>query len=62
MLWQRWVGRFLQVGAVVGAMLTLVEWVSRGGAHVRAGRILLGAAIAGAIGATISTRASRLSH
>ena len=60
MLWQRWVGRFLQVSAVIGAMLTLVEWVSYGGAHVRAGRILLGAAIVGAVGATIATRRSQL--
>ena len=53
MLWQRWVGRFLQVGAAIGTMLTLVEWVSRGGTHVRAGRILLGAAIAG-VGLTLN--------
>ena len=59
MPWQRWVGRFLQVGAVLGAMLTLVEWVSRGGAHVRAGRILLESVVAGAIGATIATRGYR---
>ena len=59
MLWQRWVGRFLQVGAVIGAMVTLVEWVTRGGAHVRAGRILIESAIAGAIGATIATRGHR---
>lgn len=59
MFWQRWVGRFLQVGAVIGAMLTLVEWVALGATHVRPGRILLGSAIAGAIGATIATRGSR---
>jgi hypothetical protein len=58
MLWQRWVGRFLQVGAAIGTMLTLVEWVSRGGTHVRAGHILLGAAIAGVVGATVATRRS----
>ena len=55
MLWQRWVGRFLQVGAIIGAMLTLVEWATIGAAHVRPGRIVLGSAIAGAIGATIAT-------
>ncbi|AMY11171.1 hypothetical protein LuPra_04418 [Luteitalea pratensis] len=59
MPWQRWVGRFLQVAAVIGTLLTLVEWASRGGAHVRAGRILIESAVAGAIGATIATRGHR---
>jgi hypothetical protein len=59
MIWQRWVGRFLQVGSIIGAMLTLVEWVTLGATHVRAGRILLGSALAGAIAATIATRAPR---
>jgi len=59
MIWQRWVGRFLQVAAIIGAMLTLVEWVTLGATRVRPGRILLGSAIAGAIGATIATRGPR---
>ena len=59
MLWQHWVGRFLQVGAIIGATLTLVEWVALGAAHIRPGRILLGSAIAGAIGATLATRGAR---
>jgi hypothetical protein len=59
MQWQRWVGRFLQVGAIIGAMLTLVEWVTLGAAHIRAARILLGSAIAGAIAATIAARGPR---
>ena len=60
MLWQRWVGRFLQVGAIIGAMLTIVEWAALGATHVRPGRILTGSAIAGAIAATIATRRTRL--
>jgi hypothetical protein len=56
---QRWVGRCLQVAAVIGAMLTLAEWAARGAAHVRPGRIVLGSAIAGAIAATVATRRSR---
>ena len=56
MLRQFWVGRFLQTAAAVGAMLTLVEWLRRGGAHVRVGYIVTWSAIAAAIAATIALR------
>ncbi|WP_396625207.1 hypothetical protein [Luteitalea sp.] len=56
MLWQFFVGRFLQAAAGVGALLTVVDWVRLGGEHVRGGRILLWSAIAGLVAAAVATR------
>ncbi len=59
MLWQFWVGRFLQASAGVGAVLTLVDWYRLGGDHIRLGRILLWSLTAGAVAASIATRRLR---
>ena len=56
MLWQFFVGRFLQAAAGVGGVLTLLDWVRFGGAHVRVGRIVLWSAIAGLVAAVVTTR------
>lgn len=59
MLWQFFVGRFLQAVAGVGALLTVVDWYRFGGAHVRVGRIVLWSAIAGLVAAAVATRTLR---
>lgn len=56
MLWQFWLGRFLQAAAGVGILLTLVEWVRLGSTQLRVGRILLWSAVAGVVAATVATR------
>ncbi|HTV03229.1 MAG TPA: hypothetical protein VMF13_21955 [Luteitalea sp.] len=56
MLWQFWLGRFLQSAAAIGALLTLVEWLRRGGSQIRVGYIVTWSAVAGAIAATIALR------
>lgn len=55
MLWQFFLGRFLQVVAGVGALLTVVDWLRFGGAHVRIGRTLVWSVVAGAVVAGIAT-------
>ena len=60
-IWQFWLGRFLQSAAAIGALLTLVEWVRRGGAGVRVGYIVLWSAVAGAVAATMALRRLRRS-
>ncbi len=59
MLWQFWIGRFLQVVAGMGVLLTLVDWYRLGGAHVRVGRIVAWSLVAGAIAATVAARRLR---
>lgn len=59
MLWQFWIGRFLQVVAGMGALLTLVDWYRLGGAGVRVGRIVAWSLVAGAIAATVAVRRLR---
>lgn len=61
MLWQFFLGRFLQMAAAVGAVLTVVDWLRLGGPHVRAGRILAWSAMLGAAAASVAVwRARRL--
>jgi len=55
MLWQFFVGRFLQVAAGIGVLLTLADWVRFGGAHVRVGRTVGWSLAAGALAAAIAT-------
>lgn len=55
MVWQFFVGRFLQSAAGVGGVLTLVDWVRLGGAQVRVGRIVLWSVIAGLAAAGLAT-------
>ena len=55
MLWQFVVGRFLQAAAGVGALLTVVDWLRFGGAHVRVGRTLAWSLVAGALAAAVAT-------
>ena len=55
MLWQFWVGRFLQAVAGVGALLTLVDWIRLGSAQIRVGHIVVWSIVGGALAASIST-------
>lgn len=59
MLWQFWLGRFLQAAAGIGALLTVVDWARLGGTQLRVGRILLWSVVAGAVAATLATRTVR---
>ena len=55
MVWQFFLGRFLQSAAGVGGVLTLVDWVRLGGADVRVGRIVLWSVVAGLVAAAVAT-------
>lgn len=55
MLWQFFLGRFLQTTAGVGALLTVTDWLRFGGAHVRVGRTVAWSLVAGAVVAAITT-------
>ncbi|BCS34108.1 hypothetical protein TBR22_A33370 [Luteitalea sp. TBR-22] len=59
MWWQLALGRFLQACACAGALLTVLDWIRFGGAHVRVGRILLWSAIVGLVAAAVATRSPR---
>ncbi len=54
MIWQFWVGRFLQVAAGLGALLTLIDWVRLGSANVRVAHILTWSVVGGAIAASVA--------
>lgn len=55
MLWQFFVGRFLQTFALIGAVLTIADWMRLGATGLRPGHIVFWSAAAGAVSASITT-------
>ena len=55
MLWQFFVGRLLQTVALVGAVLTVADWVRLGVPGMRPGRIVFWSLVAGLVSAAVTT-------
>jgi hypothetical protein len=55
MLWQFFLGRFLQAVALVGGVLTVADWLRFGASGMRPGRVVGASALAGLVSASIAT-------